>query len=101
MTLNEFKNIISYTTDEQYVKYFDEHILLYEFLKNRFAPNQIEIEVCPKKESITYRIIPIGDLKMNDLSEAISIIKTRLFNKDFCVKSSIDSNNLCIQLETI
>ena len=100
MTLEEFRNIISYTTDEQYVKYFDEHILLYEFLKNRFAPGQIGIEVCPDAKSITYKIIPMVKIDNQYLHDTLRIMEVSLFDRDFVVTTSIKDGNMHIKLES-
>ena len=99
MTLEEFKNIISYTTDEQYVKYFDEHILLYEFLNNRFAPGQLSIEVRPNPKSITYKIIPMVKLEQSYLSETLNMLEVSLFNRNFLVASRIEDGNMIINLK--
>ena len=99
MTLEEFKNIISYTTDEQYVKYFDEHILLYEFLNNRFAPGQLSIEVRPNSKSITYKIIPMVKLEQSYLSETLNMLEVSLFNRNFLVTSRIEDGNMIINLK--
>jgi hypothetical protein len=100
MTLEEFKNIISYTTDEQYVKYFDEHILLYEFLNNRFAPGDISIDVHQNPKSITYKIIPRVKLEQSYLSETLNMLEISLFNRNFLVASRLEDGNIIINLKS-
>ena len=100
MTLEEFRNIISYTTDEQYAKYFDEHILLYEFLKNRFAPGQIGIEVCPNDKSITYKITPMVEIDNQYIHDTLKIMEVSLFDRNFIVRTHSKDGIMYIKLES-
>ena len=100
MTLEEFKNIISYTTDEQYVNHFTEHILLYEFLRNRFAPGQLSIEVIQDNKSLTYKIIPMVKLERSYLPETLNMLEISLFDNQYLISSSIDNDgNMIINLK--
>jgi len=100
MTLEEFQSII-YTTDSQYVDYFDEHITLYEILRDRFGSNMINIDVKPKKKVVEYLIKPLFPIDLTTMSNYLKDITTSLFSHNFKIESSMKDDCLYIKIYKI
>jgi hypothetical protein len=94
MRLEEFSNYIKFKDKERELnQYFDEHLLLYSLLSDKFSDDLL-IDLKEDKDGCYYILHPVENIDISYMKTFYNNLQLEFYSRKFIIEASMSKNNI-------